>query len=681
MANQDVNAEPENALTSAKDRARSPVLEQTDRSIERGKGMDTVLSAAPPDRLGVALAVAGIVLVGLNLRPAVASLSPIYEAVARSFAVGNGARSVMGSLPVFCFAIFGALTPRLARRIGLARSLALAMALVCLGQLGRAYLSHSVVIFGLLSVVALGGIGLGNVLVPQAIRHYLPQRIAQMTGLYLACTIVGASLPSLIAVPSADAIGWRNYLGAWGLFALIAVLPWLAMLGESVNPTHFRRTTLPMWRSTTAWAVTALFFVGSCLTFTLIQWLPPLLKSTDDMSPATAGVMLSIFTLVALPINLIIPGLLARMHRPYVVVGLTALCAVVGPIGLVLAPHVAWIWVVLAGVGATLLSVGVTLVNLRTSTEEGAGQLSGFMQGFGYLIAGTGPFLVGYLYAATGGWVAPCVFLASLGVVAAAAGVIAVRPGSIEDDLASPALSHHASATPAQTIQPSGPQSGSPTHGTRKTSQEIQAATGLKITAAVADVTTDSGRTTLLEACPAPDILVTNNAGPPPGSIEDWDHQAWISAWEANMLPQALMIRAVLPSMRAQKFGRIINMTSAMVKAPFPMMGLSTAARSGLTAMSKAVSHDAAVDNVTINNLLPERFDTDRTRFMAERDARQQGISFDEAIAAIANSISAKRLGRPEEFGAACAFLCSAQASYISGQNLQLDGGTYQGVI
>lgn len=213
------------------------------------------------------------------------------------------------------------------------------------------------------------------------------------------------------------------------------------------------------------------------------------------------------------------------------------------------------------------------------------------------------------------------------------------------------------------------------------TRKEIQAATGSKITAAVADVTTDSGRTALLEACPAPDILVTNNAGPPPGSIEDWDHQAWISAWEANMLPQALMIRAVLPSMRAQKFGRIINMTSAMVKAPFPMMGLSTAARSGLTAMSKAVSHDAAADNVTINNLLPERFDTDRTRFMAERDARLQGISFDEAIAAIANSISAKRLGRPEEFGAACAFLCSAQASYISGQNLQLDGGTYQGVI
>jgi MFS transporter, CP family, cyanate transporter len=472
MTNQDANAEPEHALTPAKDRATSAFLEQADRSTGRGKDTDTVLSAAPPDRLGVALAVAGIVLVGLNLRPAVVSLSPIYEAVARSFAVGNGARSVMGSLPVFCFAIFGALTPRLARRIGLAQSLTLAMALVCLGQLGRAYLSHSVVIFSLLSVVALAGIGVGNVLVPQAIRHYLPQRIPQMTGLYLACTIIGAALPALVAVPSANAIGWRNSLGVWGLFALIAVLPWLAMLHESVIPPHYWKTKLPMWRSTTAWAVTALFFVGACLTFTLIQWLPPLLRSTDDVSRAAAGVMLSLFTLVGLPFILIVPGILARTRRPYVVVAITALCAFVGPIGLAFAPHLVWIWVILAGIGATLLyGFGVTLVNLRTRTEEGAGQLSGFMQGIGYLIAGTGPILVGYLHAATGGWVAPCLFLGSLAVVAAAVGVIAVRPVSIEDEVA-PAPSPQASAATAQTIQPPGPRSGSSTHGTREDIQQ-----------------------------------------------------------------------------------------------------------------------------------------------------------------------------------------------------------------
>jgi len=213
------------------------------------------------------------------------------------------------------------------------------------------------------------------------------------------------------------------------------------------------------------------------------------------------------------------------------------------------------------------------------------------------------------------------------------------------------------------------------------TKEEIAAKTGACVSAMVADITTESGRARLLNACPTPDILVTNNAGPPPGSIEDWDHAAWISALEANMLAQALMIRAVLPAMRAQKFGRIINVTSAMVKAPLTMMGLSTAARAGLTALAKSVSRDAAKDNVTINNLLPERFDTDRQRFMAERIVSEEGGTFEEAKAKIAHTIAARRLGRPEEFGAACAFLCSVQASYISGQNLQLDGGSYPGLV
>ena len=214
-----------------------------------------------------------------------------------------------------------------------------------------------------------------------------------------------------------------------------------------------------------------------------------------------------------------------------------------------------------------------------------------------------------------------------------------------------------------------------------KTKEEIVLKTGADVSAIVADITTESGRAKLLNACPAPDILVTNNAGPPPGSIEDWDHAAWISVLESNMVAQILMIRAVLPAMRAQKFGRIINMTSAMVKAPLPMMGLSTAARAGLTALAKSVSRDVAKDNVTINNLLPERFDTDRQRFMAERIVSEEGGTFDEAKAKIAHTITAQRLGRPEEYGAACAFLCSVQASYISGQNLQLDGGSYPGLF
>jgi 3-oxoacyl-[acyl-carrier protein] reductase len=133
--------------------------------------------------------------------------------------------------------------------------------------------------------------------------------------------------------------------------------------------------------------------------------------------------------------------------------------------------------------------------------------------------------------------------------------------------------------------------------------------------------------------------------------------------------------------MRARRFGRIVNITSAMVKAPHSLMGLSTAARSALTAVCKGLSREVAADNVTINNLLPERIDTDRQRFMAELRSAMGGISLEEAYAEMAASIAAGRLGTPEEFGAACAFLCSAHAGYVSGQNLQLDGGSYPGLL
>jgi 3-oxoacyl-[acyl-carrier protein] reductase len=196
-----------------------------------------------------------------------------------------------------------------------------------------------------------------------------------------------------------------------------------------------------------------------------------------------------------------------------------------------------------------------------------------------------------------------------------------------------------------------------------------------------ADLVTPAGRDALLAACPEPDILVNNNAGPPPGELAGWDHAAWIAALEANLLAPLLLVRALLPGMRARRFGRIVNITSAMVKSPRATMALSTTARTGLTAFCKAMSFEAAADNVTINNLLPERFDTPRQQQMAERMMQRDGIGLDEARRRIAMTIAARRLGRPEEFGDACAFLCSAQAGFISGQNLQLDGGSYPGLI
>jgi 3-oxoacyl-[acyl-carrier protein] reductase len=204
---------------------------------------------------------------------------------------------------------------------------------------------------------------------------------------------------------------------------------------------------------------------------------------------------------------------------------------------------------------------------------------------------------------------------------------------------------------------------------------------GGKVEAVAADINTEAGRAALLAACPEPDILVNNNAGPPPGKLEDWDHAAWLAALEANMLAPVLLIRAVVPGMRARRFGRVVNITSAMVKSPRPAMALSSAARTGLTAFAKALSLEAAADNVTLNNLLPERIDTPRQGFMAERMMKAQGIDREEARRRIAQTIAAKRFGTPSEFADACAFLCSAQAGFISGQNLQLDGGSYPGLL
>ena len=211
--------------------------------------------------------------------------------------------------------------------------------------------------------------------------------------------------------------------------------------------------------------------------------------------------------------------------------------------------------------------------------------------------------------------------------------------------------------------------------------QQLTDRHGVHVRAVAGDITDPATHEALMAACPQPDILVNNNGGPPPGRFADWDREAWIAALDANMLAPLAMIRAVLDGMVARRFGRIVNITSAMVKTPLSPMGLSTGARAGLTSVAKALSKDVAKANVTINNLLPERIDTARQRQMAELQASIAKITVEDAYERMAASIAAKRLGRPEEFGDACAFLCSAQAGFISGQNLQLDGGSYGGLF
>jgi len=213
------------------------------------------------------------------------------------------------------------------------------------------------------------------------------------------------------------------------------------------------------------------------------------------------------------------------------------------------------------------------------------------------------------------------------------------------------------------------------------TAEEIRKATGAKVTTVVGDITTPEGRAQALAACPRPDILVNNAGGPPPGDFRQWTREDWLKAIDANMLTPIELIKATLDGMIERRFGRIVNITSSAVKAPIAELGLSNGARTGLTGFIAGIARRTAAHNVTINNLLPGRFWTDRLRSSTEYNAKTQGKTVEEVKQALEKAIPAGRFGTAEEFGECCAYLCSAQASYITGQNMLIDGGMYPGTF
>jgi 3-oxoacyl-[acyl-carrier protein] reductase len=214
-----------------------------------------------------------------------------------------------------------------------------------------------------------------------------------------------------------------------------------------------------------------------------------------------------------------------------------------------------------------------------------------------------------------------------------------------------------------------------------RTAAEIRSATGAEIVAVAADVTAKEGRDTILATCPDPDILVNNAGGPPPGDFRNWDRDAWIKALDANMLAPIELMKSTIDGMIARRFGRIVNITSHAVKAPIAMLGLSNGARSGLTGFVAGLARATAEHNVTINNLLPGTFDTDRLKSNLQALANSSKRSLEEVTQQIKSSNPSRRFGHPDEFGAACAFLCSAHAGYITGQNILIDGGAFPGTF
>ena len=214
-----------------------------------------------------------------------------------------------------------------------------------------------------------------------------------------------------------------------------------------------------------------------------------------------------------------------------------------------------------------------------------------------------------------------------------------------------------------------------------QTAAEIRAETGATVHAVAGDITTPDGRAAALAACPAPDILVNNAGGPPPGDFRDWERADWIRALDANMLTPIELIKATVDGMIERKFGRIVNITSGSVKAPIPILGMSNGARSGLTGFVAGLARQVCRHNVTINNLLPGPFLTDRLRATAAINAGRDGLTVEAEIERRAAQTPAGRVGDPAEFGDACVFLCAASSGFIVGQNLLLDGGAFNSML
>lgn len=388
-----------------------------------------------------ALVLAGVVLVALNLRPAVTAVSPLLGAVQPDLGMSSAAAGLLGAAPTVAFAAFGALTPWAARRVGLERLAWVAMLLTAAGQVLRA-VAPGTPSFLLFSLLALGGMGVSNVVLPPLVKRYFPDRIGVVTGLYVLLLAAGTAVPPLLAVPVADVAGWRVSAASWAALAVAAAVPWVAVSAARAGGAggdHSRHLPASaLLRSPIAWGLAGLLGMTSLNTYAMFAWLPALLVDAG-LSPTSAGAMLSLFAAVGMPVSVLVPWAATRMRNPFPLVLVFLLCYAVGYLGLVYSPasHTA-LWVVAAGLGPAAFPMSLALVNLRSRTTEGSAALSGFAQGLGYTVAGAGPVVVGWLRDTTGAWGTALAFLAGTLVVQVVAGFVVCRPRMVEDDLPVP---------------------------------------------------------------------------------------------------------------------------------------------------------------------------------------------------------------------------------------------------
>ncbi|MEU5578224.1 CynX/NimT family MFS transporter [Streptomyces huasconensis] len=405
---------------------------------------------APTRAWATRLVVVGIVLAALNLRPAITSLGALLEEVRDGLGMSGTLAGLLTSVPPLCFAVFGVMAPRFARRFGPSAVVCVGMAAIAAGLVIRPFIGGTA---GFLAATALAlmGIAVSNVLMPVIVKRWFPDRVGSMTGLYSMALALGTSLAAALTVPMTDALGgrWQTGLAVWAVLAVVAVVPWIPLVRDrsaaSAAPEHVSATVrhedaeLRITRSRTAWALAVFFSLQATAAYITMGWMPQIFR--DAGVPAgEAGVLLAVTMAMGVPLAFVIPRVATRLTNQGPVVLVLGLCGLSGYAGLYLAPAGgAWVWALLLGVSNCAFPLALTMVGMRAKSSAGVAKLSAFAQSTGYLISIPGPLLVGVLYQHSGGWGLPIALMAGLMVPQIIVGTLAGRNRTVEDEVAAKA--------------------------------------------------------------------------------------------------------------------------------------------------------------------------------------------------------------------------------------------------
>ncbi len=397
------------------------------------------------------LVVVAVVLSALNLRPAITSLGALLEEVRDGLGMSGTTAGVLTSVPPFCFALFGVMAPRLARRFGAGAVVCAGMAAIAAGLAIRPW-TGTAAGFLAASALALMGIAVSNVLMPVVVKRWFPDRVGAMTGLYSMALALGTAAAAAITVPVTETLGgsWRWGLTVWAVLAAAAAVPWIPLVRErgagrprpeepparGTSATVEGTGTLRITRSRTAWALAVFFGLQATCAYVTMGWMAQIFR--DAGVPAgTAGLLLAVTMAMGVPLSFVIPRVATRLPSQGPVVVVLGVCGLLGYAGLYTAPAAgAWAWAVLLGIANCAFPLALTMVGMRARTGAGVAQLSAFAQSTGYLISIPGPLVVGVLYQHSGGWGLPLALMAGLLLPQMAVGVLAGRDRTVEDEAA-----------------------------------------------------------------------------------------------------------------------------------------------------------------------------------------------------------------------------------------------------